>query len=129
MSRPPSDPRGRLGLGGEELAARALRRAGLRLLERRYRLRYGEIDLIAESAGTIVFIEVKTRRGGGYGRPAASVTPRKRARMARVALAYLQRKRWLDRPARFDVVEVLVSAERPPEVRHIPGAFRLWPTG
>lgn len=125
----PVDPRGKLGLDGEGFAEQALRRAGMRILERRFRLRCGEIDLIAEHSGTVVFVEVKTRSGTGYGRPAESVTARKRARMARVASAFLQRRRWLDRPARFDVVEVFASPHAAPHVRHIADAFRLWPTG
>jgi len=101
----------------------------MRILERRFRIRLGEIDLIAEHDGTLVFVEVKARRGTGYGLPAAAVTKAKRERIARVALAYLQRRSWLGRPCRFDVVEVIAGPGTRREVRHIPDAFRLWPTG
>jgi putative endonuclease len=95
------------------------------VLERRFRLRGGEIDLIAEQDGVVVFVEVKTRSGAGFGRPAESVTVVKRHRLARVALAYLKRRGWLERRSRFDVVEVFAGAEGLKEVRHIRDAFRL----
>ena len=101
----------------------------MRVLERRYRRRFGEIDLIAEEGDRVVFVEVKARRGLGFGRPAEAVTPLKRRRLARVALAYLQRMGWLERTCRFDVVEVLVDHGEKPTVRHIVDAFRLWPNG
>jgi putative endonuclease len=101
----------------------------MKVLERRFRLRSGELDLIAEQGELVVFVEVKTRRGTGFGQPAESVTAAKRARMARVALAYLKGRNWLERPCRFDVVEVLVGHAGAPRVRHIADAFRLWPTG
>lgn len=101
----------------------------MRILERRFRVRLGEIDLVAEQDGRIVFVEVKTRAGPGFGSPAAAITKGKRERMARVALFYLQRRSWLGRPCRFDVVEVLERADGAREVRHIVDAFRLWTTG
>ena len=117
-----------LGRHGEAAAARELRRAGLEILEVGFRSRLGEIDLIAREGETIVFVEVKARAGLGYGRPAESVTPAKRERMARVAQVYLARRRFHDRVCRFDVVEVLRSGETN-EIRHIRDAFRLWTTG
>jgi len=125
----PADSPGRLGRRGEAAAEALLRRAGMRILERRFRIRVGEIDLIAEQEGSVVFVEVKARRGSGYGSPAAAITKAKRDRMARVALAYLQRRAWLHRPSRFDVVEVMAGAGGQLELRHIVDAFRLWRTG
>lgn len=125
----PLDDRQRLGRLGERTAERALERAGLVVVERRYRTRRGEIDLIATQGELVVFVEVKTRRGAGYGAPAEAVTRMKRHRLARVAEHYLQRRGWLERPCRFDVVEVVVHGDRPASVEHIPDAFRLWPTG
>ena len=69
-----ADARGRLGRIGETAAEQALRSKGITVLERRFRLRSGEIDLIAEQGDLLIFVEVKTRRGTGYGRPAESVT-------------------------------------------------------
>ena len=98
------------GLRGEQRALDALRRAGYVLLARNYRCRYGEIDLVAEEKGTIVFVEVKARRSEAYGDPAAAVTRRKQRRIARVALHYLAVNRMLDRQARFDVVTLTAGA-------------------
>ena len=72
----------------------------------------------------VVFIEVKTRRGSGFGTPAESVTPLKQRKMARTALAFLAGRGWHERPCRFDVVEV-VERGKTPEIRHIQDAFRL----
>lgn len=123
------DPRQRLAVAGEDEAERALLARGMRVLERRFRRRFGEIDLIAAEGERIVFVEVKSRRGRGYGLPAEAVTPRKRRRLARVALAYLQSRGWLERACRFDVIEVLVDPDGRFRVRHIVDAFRLWPNG
>lgn len=125
----PADPRGALALEGEAAAAVALREAGMTILESRFRLRCGEIDLIADDGGVVVFVEVKTRRGSRYGRPAESVTAVKRKRMARTASAYLKLRSWFERRARFDVVEVFVEHGGRRTVHHIRDAFRIWPTG
>ena len=131
MSGPPGsrDPRQRLGLEGEDAAARALEKAGLRIVERRFRCRLGEIDLVARDRDVLVFVEVKSRRGIGFGRPAESVTTTKRRRIARVAQCFLSRRGMTDVPCRFDVVEVLRHPGIELEVCHIVDAFRLWPTG
>jgi putative endonuclease len=125
LAEPRKDRRQQLGLRGEAEAERALRRAGLRVLERRCRVRAGEIDLIAEEGEILVFVEVKARAGIGYGTPAAAVTPRKQRRLARVASIYLGRRKWLDRRCRFDVVEVFLEGERVRRVNHIRDAFRM----
>ena len=121
----PVDPRQALGRLGESAAEEELQRCGMRILERRCRMRAGEIDLIAEDGEILVFIEVKTRAGTGYGTPAAAVTRTKQQRMGRVALIYLSRKKWLERRCRFDVVEVFARGTRVERVNHIRDAFRL----
>jgi putative endonuclease len=131
LSRPagPKDLRQRLGLEGEDAAVRLLHAAGLRIVERRFRCRLGEIDIIARDKDVLVFVEVRSRRGIGFGHPAESITPRKRQRMAKVAQFYLTRWRVSDVPCRFDVVEVLRQPGARLEIRHIVDAFRIWPTG
>jgi putative endonuclease len=124
LAEPPADPRQRLGRLGEDSAAAALERDGLRVVARRFRLRTGEIDLVAERGDLVVFVEVKARRGTRYGKPAEAVTRVKRERMARAALAFLSRTGRLDRRVRFDVVEVY-AGEGKPRLRHIRDAFRL----
>jgi putative endonuclease len=123
------DPRQRLGRRGESLAEAALAAAGLEILDRNFRLRSGELDLVARDGDTIVFVEVKARRARGYGDPAEAVTPRKIRRLARTALAWLQRHDCLDRTCRFDVVELVGDPETSLETRHRVDAFRLWPGG
>ena len=127
----PGDPRQALGRRGESLAEAYLREAGFQLLERRFRLRCGEIDLVALDGDQVVFVEVKTRRGRGFGHPAESVTRTKRRRMARTALAFLSGRGWHERPCRFDVVEVLELRDSPgePRIHHLRDAFRIWDTG
>lgn len=95
------------------------------ILDRRFRLRQGEIDLIALDRGVLVFVEVKARSLGALASPAESVTRSKQRRLGVVALAYLARRGWLERPSRFDVVEVLARPDGSPTVRHIVDAFRL----
>jgi putative endonuclease len=88
-TRPSTDERREFGRLGEALAATLLEAAGLRVVARNWRCREGEIDLIAAGPGLLVFCEVKTRRGHGYGSPAAALTPTKQARLRRLAAAYL----------------------------------------
>ncbi len=90
---------------GEEAAARYLAQHGVRILARNFHDRDGEIDLIGEEAGTLVFFEVKTRTNPQCGDPAEAVTPAKQQSICRTALYYLHRTgRDLQRPMRFDVV-------------------------
>ena len=123
------DPRQRLGRAGEDAAAAELTARGLTVLERRFRCRAGEIDLVAQDGPTVVFVEVKARAGVGFGAPAEAVHRRKRARLARVAAAWLQRRGGPEPACRFDVVEVLREPGGALCVHHVRDAFRLWRTG
>ena len=82
--------RGELGRRGEEIAARRLEAQGYRIIERNFRTREGEIDLIAWDGPVLAFIEVKSRRGRAYGMPEESITPVKSDRLIAVAYAYLE---------------------------------------
>lgn len=86
----------------EEQALNFLQRRGLRLIERNYRCRYGEIDLVMEEGRTIVFVEVRFRRDPRFGGALESVDRRKQAKLLASAAQFLKDKK-LDRPARFDV--------------------------
>ena len=126
MNEDPSarrDPRRRLGDAGEAAAERWLRRAGLVIVARGFRTRCGEIDLIARDGPVVVFVEVKTRTGGSYGRPSEAVTAIKRGRIARVASVFLARSGWGEKACRFDVVEV-VPVGSGWRVTHLADAFR-----
>ena len=98
---------------GEDLACGELQRRGYVILARRYRTRHGEIDIIAREAGTVVFVEVKARRGDAYGGAAVAVTAWKQRRIARMAEDFLARRELLDAPCRFDVVSVDFDAAGP----------------
>lgn len=93
-------------------------------MERNYRCRYGEIDLIAKDGETIVFIEVKSRRTASFGDPEESVSQAKQRKISTVALYYLEDKGLYDRPARFDVVSVFASSSEQ-KITLIPDAFDL----
>jgi len=128
-AKPPSEfSRGTRALGvlGEEAAARFLARRGFTILERNLRSRWGELDLVARDGHTVVFVEVKARREGAGDPPQAAVDARKQARLARLALAYLARRRLGEPPCRFDVVAVTVDRTGAVQaIRHFPDAFRL----
>lgn len=94
------------GIAGEDLAVAELERRGYVILERRYRTRHGEIDIVARDGETTVFIEVKARATAEFGTAAEAVTPRKQRRLGSMAVDYLARHRLLERPCRFDVVAV-----------------------
>jgi putative endonuclease len=114
-----------LGKLGEELACRELRRRGYAILTRRYRTRFGEIDIVATRSGVLVFVEVKARRGRRHGEAAEAVTSAKRRRMAAMALDYLNRTRQLDTACRFDVVGIDGIGTDAMTVRVIEDAFHL----
>ena len=101
-----------LGADGEDTACRVLVDRGYRILTRRYRTRVGEIDVVARQGECIVFVEVKTRRDGSFGDPAAAVTAEKQRRLAVMAADYLARHRLERAPARFDVVGITVTTRR-----------------
>ncbi|MFH1724693.1 MAG: YraN family protein [Elusimicrobiota bacterium] len=108
-----------LGRSGERRAARFLEGLGWRLLDRGWRSRYGEIDIVGLDGTTLVFVEVKTRSSARFGTPEAAVGQAKRARLVRSALHYIEAKGDGGRPLRFDVV-----ALEGDELRHIPDAFQ-----
>jgi len=103
--------RARDGAAAESRAATFLEQAGLVLVARNYRSPHGEIDLIMQQEQTLVFVEVKARSGDYFGAPQFAVDFRKQAKMSRVALVYLSRKKLLPCACRFDVVGVLKSPQ------------------
>ena len=105
------------GVWGEALVADYLREKGYKLAAHSYRCRFGEIDLIAEKDGVLLFVEVKLRTNLQYGAPREYVTVNKQEKLRAAALLYLS-ERELDVPARFDVAEVYTA------VRHSAGNTR-----
>jgi putative endonuclease len=112
-----------LGALGEALAVDHLTRMGLRILHRNWRCRYGELDVIAcdDATRTVVFVEVKTRTGDGFGGVAYAVTERKVRRLRRLAGLWLagQDERWA--AVRLDVIGVRIGRRRTPEITHLQG--------
>lgn len=109
-----------IGAQGEEIAAQHLTAIGYRILERNWRCRYGELDIIAENSDEVVFIEVKARTGSGFGTPAEAVTRTKLRRLRRLAGLWLaaQHRSWSQ--IRIDVIEVRFRGAHP-QINHIPG--------
>lgn len=99
------------GAAAEELAAAYLEGRGLRIVERNYRCRFGEIDLVARSGAVLVFVEVRARKTEAYGGAAGSITVTKRRRLVAAARHYLAGHRG-DRACRFDVVLVRGTGQR-----------------
>ncbi|MEK6260700.1 MAG: YraN family protein [Planctomycetota bacterium] len=113
-----------LGNRGEAAAAQFLERLGYRILERQMRGRFGELDLVALDGDAIVFIEVKTRSTTSAGHPTEAITTAKQRKITQSALAYLKRRNWLERRARFDVISVLwPDSNSEPAIRHYVNAF------
>ena len=107
------DARQILGKLGEDLACAELERLGYAILDRRYRTKYGEIDIVAREAGTTVFVEVKTRVGEQVGGGAEALTAWKQRRITQMAVDYLARHRLHDQPCRFDVVTIEMEGGQP----------------
>lgn len=105
--------RRRFGDWGEEYARRYLECRGYSILESNYRGKYGEIDLVAMEGECLVFVEVKSRRTGTFGRPEESVTEAKQQKLVQAALEYIQEKEIEEGEWRIDVVGIEAGGARP----------------
>ena len=114
-----------LGQFGEEQAARYLRRRFYSILERNYRCRFGEIDLIAKRAGVLAFVEVKLRKDDLHGEAREFVTAQKQQRVMAAAQLWLSQHETPLQP-RFDVIEVYApqGEDGPVKLNHIENAFQ-----
>ena len=118
-----ADGRRLVGDEGEGRAEAFLRDQGFRILGRNVRSPLGELDLVADDHGVLVFVEVKRRRTGAYGGAIEAVDARKRAKLVRLAAQYLAQHRIEDRACRFDVVLIQDDAGPAEAVQHIANAF------
>jgi putative endonuclease len=118
-----SADRQELGAQGERVAERWLVQNGWRVLVRRFRNGHRDIDLVVERFGTVVFVEVKTRRGERYGDPVEAVHWRKRRELIRSAKVWIDRFGRVGETYRFDVIGVLITGERV-RIRHVADAFQ-----
>jgi putative endonuclease len=112
-----------LGAHGEQIAAAYLTHLGLRIIDRNWRCREGELDLVARDGDALVFCEVKTRRGTGFGHPVEAVTAAKQRRLRLLAHRWLTAHDEHAPDLRFDVIGILVRPGRPASVTHLRGAL------
>lgn len=111
------------GLSGEAMALKHLKQKGYKVVEKNFRCKFGEIDIIAYDGPCLVFIEVKTRSSDNFGPPAASVNLRKQQQICKATHIYITDKKLTDCEIRFDVVTLLIESNRPPEIEIIANAF------
>ena len=117
-----------LGREGERVAREFLESRGYRTMDENYRFEREEIDLVMfqptpqDDGGEIVFVEVKARRGTGFGRPEDAVDAAKQKAIRRVAEAWLHERKLFPSPVRFDVIAVMFERGRP-EIEHFENAF------
>ena len=118
------DHRQSLGKRGEELACAELEKRGYVIVDRRFRTRCGELDIVARDGGVLVFVEVKARSGSNFGTPFESVTWKKRQRLSQMAASYLFIRRLAGVACRFDVVAV-VERQGMQTIELLRGAFDM----
>ena len=115
------DQRKQTGRWGEEIVASYLAAKGYLILHRNWRCRAGELDIVAEHNETLVFVEVRARKGDRFGTAEESITPAKQARLIELAQTYLQETSTSDQPWRIDVVAVQLGSGLP-QINHIENA-------
>lgn len=114
-----------LGQQGEQVAADFLKRKGYKIIERNWRARKGELDIICRKGKTIIFAEVKTRTPGPMNRPHYGLTAAKQRHLATAAQEWLSANNAWEKPCRFDLVAVEISDSAKPAVEHIENAFTV----
>lgn len=117
------DQRHEFGQASEDWAEQFLRAKGYRILDRNVRTSIGELDLVAEDRGVVVFVEVKGRATNAFGGALLAVNHRKRAKLIKLAGQYLAQRHWSDKVCRFDVVLVHGRPSAQGRIEHFPNAF------
>ena len=120
---PPLTTAAEIGSYGERVAAAFVRRNGYRVLTRNYQNERGEIDLVCRDGDVLAFVEVRSRSGDLFGRPAESIDTRKEAALRGTAGYYLRLLRRDDIVHRFDAVEVRLKVGKPPECTLLKNIF------
>jgi len=115
----------KFGQTGESFAGFLLEKNGYTILERNFRTKMGEIDIIARDGNTIVFVEVKARRTNSFGNPKYSVNLKKQKKISMAALYYLKTTNQSNAKARFDVVSILSESAENPQIEIVRNAFEL----
>lgn len=111
-----------LGKKGEEIALAYLKSKKYKIIEKNLRNRFGEIDIIANDHGTLVFIEVKTRTSEAFGTPIQGINEKKQKRLKQLAMRYIADKGLIEQEVRFDVLGIL-QTNKETKIEHIPNAF------
>ena len=112
-----------LGDRGEMIAAGYLAEQGYQVLDKKVRAPFGELDLVAQKDGRVIFVEVKTRSTPQFGLPEEAVDLAKQKQLTKLADWYLQKNKINKKPARFDVVALIYDGVNTPQIRHIENAF------
>lgn len=112
-----------LGARGEELAVSYLENLGYKIVERNFRCKIGEIDIVAFDGDTLVFVEVRTKHSERFGNPVSSVTYQKQRKLVSLANFYIKKHRLYDRSARFDVIGIVLDSEGKSEFNLVQNAF------
>jgi putative endonuclease len=120
-----SDPRHQFGQVSEMQAEQFLLAKGYRILDRNVRTPLGELDLVAEDKGVVVFVEVKGRTTAACGGALLAVNHRKRMKLTKLAAQYLAQRHWFDKPCRFDVVLVQGRPSDQGRIEHLQNAFEV----
>lgn len=114
----------RLGRWGQNRSQKYLTRRGFKTIARNYAFTGGELDLVmADANGTIVFVEVKTRRNEDFAPARAAVNTKKQQKMTRTAKRFLREFKISDRPLRFDIMTVILGDKGDPVIQHYANAF------
>ncbi len=103
---------------GEQLASKYLIDRGYHILQKNFRTRFGEIDIIAQKQRTVIFVEVKARTSDIKGKPYMSVTPRKIAHLKRAIYSFILKNNLSDHKLRFDVISIEFTENHVPQIRH-----------
>ena len=119
------DPRRLFGQEGEAEAERYLRQKGYRIVARNLRSSLGELDLVADDGGVLVFVEVKSRRTAQFGGAIHAVHRQKQQKLIKLAAQFLAQRHWMDRTCRFDVVLLEATETATLQVEHIQNAFEV----
>ena len=114
-----------LGERGETIATAYLKGQKFTIVERNFRCKAGEVDIIARDGNSFVFVEVKTRRNLSFGPPQLALTPFKQRQISKAALTWLAKKKLFGANARFDVIAILLPNHEVPVIDHIRNAFDL----
>jgi putative endonuclease len=111
------------GNEGEEIAVRYLEEKKWTVIDRNYRFMKAEADIVAYDGKQIIVVEVKTRRGRGFGEPEEAVTEQKKKQLYKATQAWLYERKMEGAPVRFDVIAIILMKNADPVIRHHEGAF------